>query len=75
MKKSDSVKKLLLPSILLIVTLIAYIIATVAFCYTTKPSILEGEFPFSVTYEYKGETGTISGVYKCSALQKATWAR
>ena len=51
--------------IILAITIILYIAATVAFCYTTKPEIYEGEFPFSVTYEYKGETKTLSGVYKC----------
>ena len=54
-------KKFLLPSI----TFIAYIIATIIFCYTTKPAVRTGEFPFSITYEYLGETKTISGVYAC----------
>ena len=55
-------KKLSLAIILLAITIIAYIIATVLFCYTTKPSVLTGEFPFSITYEYKGEINTLSGV-------------
>ena len=58
-------KKFLLPSIFLVLTIIAYVVATVLFCYTTKPAVSEGEFPFSITYEYKGETKTLSGIYKC----------
>ena len=30
-----------------------------------RPEIKEGEFDFSVTYEYGGETKTVSGVYVC----------
>jgi hypothetical protein len=37
----------------------------VTFCYTTKPKITQAEFPFSITYEYKGETNTLSGVFEC----------
>ena len=58
-------KKFLLPSIFLAVMLIIYVIASIAFCYTTKPAVRTGEFPFSITYEYMGETKTISGVYAC----------
>lgn len=58
-------KKLLLPSIFLIWTIVAYIAASLIFCYTTKPKVREGEFPFSITYEYKGEKKTLSGVLKC----------
>jgi len=43
-------KKFLLPSIFLAVTIIAYIAATVVFCYTTKPEVTKGAFPFSITY-------------------------
>lgn len=58
-------KKFLLPSIFLAITIIVYIVATLALCYTTKPEVSVGEFPFSVTYKYKGETKTLSGIYKC----------
>lgn len=57
-------KKFLVFYIILAITIIAYIIATVAFCYTTKPEIATGEFPFSITYKYKDEINTLSGVYK-----------
>ena len=58
-------KKLFLPTILLVGLLVAYAILTVILCYNTKPAVSEGEFPFSITYEYLGETKTISGVYSC----------
>lgn len=58
-------KKFLLSSIFLVLTIIAYIVASFVFCYTTKPAVREGEFPFSITYEYKGEQKTLSGVLKC----------
>ena len=59
-------KKFTLPAIFLVITIIAYIVASFVFCYTTKPAVSEGEFPFSITYEYKGEQKTISGVLKCT---------
>lgn len=58
-------KKFVFPAILLAVLLIAYAAFSVIFCYNTKPAVSEGEFPFSITYEYLGETKTISGVYSC----------
>ena len=58
-------KKHSLEIILLAITIIAYIVASVIFCYTTKPKVLTAEFPFSITYEYKGQTNTLSGVLEC----------
>ena len=58
-------KKLSFAMILLVITLIAYIVATVLCCYTTKPEVATGEFDFSITYEYKGEVKTLSGVFEC----------
>ena len=65
-------KKFLLTTILLLITLIVYGSATFAFCYTTKPEVSTGEFPFSILYEYKGETGTLSGVMKCEYSSSST---
>ena len=59
------IKNLRISAILLVGLLVAYAILTVILCYNTKPAISEGEFPFSITYEYLGETKTISGVYSC----------
>lgn len=58
-------KKFVLPAVLLVGLLIAYAAFSVIFCYNTKPAVSEGEFSFSITYEYLGETKTISGVYVC----------
>ena len=51
--------------IFIAITVIAYIGASLAFCYTTKPKVSEYEFPFSVTYECKGEVRTLAGVVEC----------
>ena len=58
-------KKFVLPAVLLLGLLIAYAAFSVIFCYNTKPAVSEGKFPFSITYEYLGETKTIFGVYSC----------
>ena len=42
-------KKLSAVAILLALMLVAYIAATVIFCYQTKPEVSKGEFPFSIT--------------------------
>lgn len=59
-------KKLSSEKILLVITVIAYVAATLLCCYQTKPEVTTGEFPFSITYEYKGETGSLSGVLECA---------
>ena len=59
------IKKVSPIKIILALTIIAYIAATLIFCYTTAPEITKGEFPFAITYEYKGETKTLSGVLEC----------
>ena len=65
-------KKFLSTTIFLAITLVAYIAASVMFCYTTKPEIQKAEFPFSITYEYKGETKTLSGVFECEYSRSNT---
>lgn len=57
-------KKLSTAIILLAVTLLIYIAASLIFCYTTKPEVTSGEFPFAIHYEYKGEANKLSGVMK-----------
>lgn len=54
--------KLLLPYIFLTVTLIAFGVVMLACCYETTPAVKSAEFPFSITYEYNGEIGTLKGV-------------
>lgn len=65
-------KKLSAAMILLVAMVLVYIVATVLFCYKTRPAVTEGEFPFSITYEYEGETKTLSGVFKCEFFDSAT---
>lgn len=65
-------KKLAATMIFLAMTVIAYIAASVVFCYTTKPEVAKGEFPFAITYEYKGETKTLSGVLRCEYSGSST---
>ena len=38
-----------------------------------RPEIKEGEFSFTVTYEYNGEIKTVSGVYVCE-FSGISWA-
>ena len=59
------IKKLTVAIICFVIVLIAYIAASVLCCYTTKPEVSEGEFSFSITYAYKGEIKTLSGVFAC----------
>ena len=59
------IKKLLPVMIFFIITILAYIVATILFCYTTEPKVIKHEFPFSITYEYKGEIETFSGIFEC----------
>lgn len=58
-------KKLSFIIILFAITMVVYMVATVVFCYTTKPEVSQGEFPFCITYEYQGETKTLSGIFEC----------
>lgn len=59
-------KKLLLPSLLLAVALIASVILGVVEGIAHKPTVTAQSFPFSITYQYQGTTYTIEDVYHCS---------
>jgi hypothetical protein len=65
-------KKVSLVTIFLALTIVAYLVATVLFCYKTKPEVANGTFPFAITYEYKGETKTLSGVLECEYSGSST---
>ena len=65
-------KKFFVPSIFFALLIVAFIAASLIFCYTTKPAVMTGEFPFSIIYEYKGETTTLEGVYKCEFSGSST---
>ena len=58
-------KKLSFAMIFLAASILVYMVASLIFSYTTQPVVKSGEFPFSITYEYKGETKTLSGVVEC----------
>ena len=47
--------------------LLIFIVGTLSSCGldVPRPEIKEGEFHFSVTYEFNGEIKTISGIYVC----------
>ena len=55
--------KLFLPAIILVVAVLAISVCCVLLSVAYKPTVTEAEFPFSITYEYNGETVTIEDVY------------
>ena len=65
-------KKLFLPTIILVVAIFVTLVFSIISSIAKKPVVTEGEFPFSITYEYKGETNTLSGVYKCKFSGSST---
>lgn len=57
-------KKMLLPTIIITASIVAIFMFIIFTGIAKKPVITESEFPFSITYEYKGETTVIEDVYK-----------
>lgn len=57
--------------ILLIVLLLLSVCCTSCGFTVPRPEIKSGEFNYSVTYEYGGETNTVSGVYVCEYVGTA----
>jgi hypothetical protein len=51
-------------SVLMIILMISVLLTSCGFS-VLSPERKTGEFNFSVTYEYNGETKTVSGVYMC----------
>ena len=56
--------KKILTSVVLIL-LLSLALTSCGISSTPRPEIKSGEFNFSFTYEYAGETKTVSGVYVC----------
>ena len=56
-------KKLFLPTVIMLSAIILIVAICIANGIALKPTVTEGEFPFSITYEYNGETVTIEDVY------------
>lgn len=67
-------KKLFLPAVIIAVAILATIVFSVITGIAMKPTITEGEFPFSITYELKGETVTINDVYKVRYSENGGYA-
>lgn len=57
-------KKMFIPAIILVVAILVISVYSVVSSIAKKPTITEGEFPFSITYELDGEKVTINDVYK-----------
>ncbi|MBR4292018.1 MAG: hypothetical protein IKT54_00185 [Clostridia bacterium] len=57
-------KKLFLPAIILAAAVFVIALYSFIFSIAQKPTVTEGEFPFSITYELDGETVTINEIYK-----------
>ena len=57
--------------ILLIVLLLLSVCCRSCGFTVPRPEIKSGEFNYSVTYEYGGETNTVSGVYVCEYVGTA----
>lgn len=57
-------KKAVLPVVILVVAILAIALYSVVTSIAQKPTVTEGEFPFSITYELNGETVTINDVYR-----------
>jgi hypothetical protein len=67
-------KKLFLPTIILVVAILATAVYSVVSSIAFKPTVTQGEFPFSITYELDGETVTINDVYKARYVRNDGYA-
>ena len=67
-------KKLFLPAIILVVAVLAISACSIISSIAKKPTVTEGEFPFSITYELDGETVTINDVYRARYVRNDGYA-
>ena len=67
-------KKLFLPTIILAVAILATVVYSIISSIAFKPTVTEGEFPFSITYELDGERVTIEDVYKVHYVRNDGYA-
>ncbi len=63
-----------LPAIVLAVAVLMMSVYTIVSCIAMKPTVTEGEFPFSITYEIDGKTVTIDDVYKAHYVKNGGYA-
>ena len=67
-------RKLLLPTIILAVAILTIAVYSIVSNIAFKPTVIEQEFPFSITYELDGETKTIRDVYKVKYQRNGGYA-
>ena len=67
-------KKLFLPTIILAAAVLAIVIYSIVSSIAFKPTVTEGKFPFSITYELDGEMVTIKDVYKAYYVRNDGYA-
>ena len=67
-------KKLFLPTIILAVSVLAIFVYSIVSSIAVKPTVTQGEFPFSITYELDGERVTIEDVYKVHYVRNDGYA-
>lgn len=67
-------KKFLLPTLIIAVSVVAMVVCSLVLSIAVKPTVTEGEFPFSITYELDGERVTIDDVYKVRYVKNGGYA-
>ena len=67
-------KNFLLPTLIIAVSVVAMVVCSLALSIAVKPTVTEGEFPFSITYELDGKTVTIDDVYKVRYVKNGGYA-
>ena len=67
-------RKMVLPIIILMAGILAMTAFAIINGVSKKPTITEGDFPFSITYELEGKTETIEGVYSVSFVGHGGYA-
>lgn len=67
-------KKLFLPAIIMAAAILLTAVYSVVSSIAFKPTVTEGEFPFSITYQLDGETVTIDEVYKARYVRNDGYA-
>lgn len=59
-------KKLFLPTVIILVGVALAVVTSILFSIAKKPTITEYSFPFSITYQFNGETKTINDEFICT---------
>lgn len=67
-------KKLFLPAMILAVAIFLIAVYSAVSNIAVKPTVTEGAFPFSITYELDGEKVTVEDVYKAHYVRNGGYA-